>query len=236
MQRGRGKRLLAFLTERNAVKESAFIFEMGCGGGGILKVFQENGFQVQGIDIDAQYVDRGRRELGLNLSTESIENVVWEKTPDIVILSHVLEHLPDPEAELRKLSKRIDDKTLLYVAAPGTKNFFVASKHIRLMHHFEFAHLYYFTLTSLTNLLGKVGFERVYGDETISSLFKKQHKAVTFSDKASDYQATLRYLKCCVRYGETLAGLIDGMRRLRLHRLANLIATRVRPWLHRTFL
>ena len=62
-QRKQGKRIYAFLEKQKLVTDKPlFIFEVGCGAGGILDYFKEKGHQVSGIDLGEEYVKYGKEE------------------------------------------------------------------------------------------------------------------------------------------------------------------------------
>ena len=69
------------------------------------------------------------------------------KTFDLILLSHVLEHLPQPVQALRSVRERLADRGLLYVEVPNYYG------HPSL----DFAHNFCFTPLSLRNTLGAAG-------------------------------------------------------------------------------
>lgn len=131
--------------------------------------------------------------------------------PDIVILSHVVEHFTEPVSELRKLREVIHSDSRIYVEVPGVKHL----SPIRDWYHGDFqeqlqtAHTYYFTAKSLRNLLRKSGFESVYTDEYVHSIFKP-----TEGDKKAGFESD---------YDDVMAHLnrLEWGQRLRLQRLVN---------------
>jgi len=98
--------------------------------------------------------------------------VKLDKGPDIVIYSHVLEHILDPITELTKLKEIMKENSFLYVELPGIKNLNrnYQADFLRLLQN---AHIYHFTLASLKNVLRKAGYYFVCGDESIHSIFQK---------------------------------------------------------------
>ena len=91
------------------------MLEVGTGAGGILQYFKEKGNKVYGCDLGSEYIDFGKKRYGLNLFNGTIDsiNVNWHF--DIVIYSHVLEHIPNPISELNKLKSFIDKNSYIYI-------------------------------------------------------------------------------------------------------------------------
>lgn len=168
------------------------VLEIGCSSGGILNYFNEKGCQVMGVDLDSNYLQYGREKYGLTLLKGSLKNVPSNYKPDIIIYSHVLEHILNLDEELSNIKKIVSPNTLLYIEVPGIKNIHKAYNH-DLLYYFQNAHTFHFSLTSLTNLLNKFGFKLFIGDEFIKSIFIPEDDK-TYKIK-NDYGAVLEYLR-----------------------------------------
>ena len=171
---------------------NARIVEIGCGAGGILQYFKEKGNYVYGVDLGSEYIEFGRDNYDLNIETGTIDNIDITWTPDIVIYSHALEHILDPVGELITLKSICSPNTYLYVELPGVKNL-THSYEMNLLKSLQNAHTYYFTLTTLKNVLRKAGWDFVCGNEIIYSIFKpSSNKEVKYE---SDYDDVLSFLR-----------------------------------------
>ena len=71
------------------------IFEFGCGDGGILFALKQLGCDVYGNDFDSKTVEFGRSK-GLTLELGDEYTLKKYGQADIIILSHVLEHIKNP--------------------------------------------------------------------------------------------------------------------------------------------
>ena len=72
------------------------LLEVGCGNGAMLSSMQELGWQVEGVDFDpiALKVAKGR---GLNVKLGGLNDQHYpNKSFDAVVMSHVIEHVPNP--------------------------------------------------------------------------------------------------------------------------------------------
>ncbi|MEM7085923.1 MAG: class I SAM-dependent methyltransferase [Bacteroidota bacterium] len=92
------------------------LLDIGAGTGEFLKVAQKGGWNISGIEPNekARAIARNKN---INLKA-SIEDVLGEKF-DVVTLWHVLEHLPDLEASIRKIESLIVDGGILIIAVPN---------------------------------------------------------------------------------------------------------------------
>jgi len=187
----RGQRIHSFLSMNGFINSKAYVLEVGCGAGGILRYFEKKGHETIGIDLGDQYVNYGIETHGLNLQVGSLKSIQLDKKPDVVIYSHVLEHLTSPIDELICLKDLITDQTIVYVEVPGIFNL---KKHYRwdILRYLQNAHNYYFSLSSLSNVLFKSGYQILMGDESVrvvARLGKASYKL------ENDYSRLTEFLK-----------------------------------------
>jgi hypothetical protein len=110
LQRAKGARIAAFLRNAGALPPAGgLVVEIGCGAGGILDACRELGHPVFGVDLGSEYVQWGAANHGLDLRVGDLRTAIGElgerrQRPALVIYEQVLEHRPDPAAELRALA------------------------------------------------------------------------------------------------------------------------------------
>ena len=75
-----------------------------------------------------------------------------ERPFDLIILSHVLEHLVSPQEMIADILELLSENGLLYIEVPNLLRPFVP------MGYFSFEHLNYFTPVSLASIMGANGF------------------------------------------------------------------------------
>jgi len=193
-QYNKGKRIFKYLQEKLKINiNNLNILEVGTGAGGILKYFKEKGNEVYGCDLGSEYIDFGKKRYGLNLFNGTINSINTNWHFDIVIYSHVLEHVLNPIAELNRLKSIIDKDSYIYIEVPGVK-YLKYSYDMNFLKQLQNAHIYYFILTTLKNLLGKVDYDLVAGDECIHSIFKLFNRDKEYKLK-NDYYDTVSFLK-----------------------------------------
>lgn len=96
------------------------MLDVGCGSGAFLKKMRDHGWEVTGMEPDQKAAARITNENGIPVF-QSIEDVC-ESQPhafDMIVLSHVIEHLPDPVASLRDLTKLLAPSGKLIVTTPN---------------------------------------------------------------------------------------------------------------------
>lgn len=73
------------------------VLDVGCGRGELLRAVKDKGYVVRGVDIDPRCLEMSRRYAEcLEADATQLAASVEGESVDMVILSHILEHLPDP--------------------------------------------------------------------------------------------------------------------------------------------
>jgi len=193
----KGRRISEWIRKNNFKKnfEQMFVLEIGCGAGGLLKYFKDMGCRVKGIDLGSSYIEYGQKHYNLDISVGTIDTLYLHEEPDLIIYSHVLEHILSPNEELKKIYNILSDRGLLYIEVPGVKNL-MNSYEMDFLRLLQNAHTFHFTLKTLINLLKKNDFEFLQGNEIIYSVFKKA-KAVKKTSKKieNDFSDAMAYLQ-----------------------------------------
>jgi 2-polyprenyl-3-methyl-5-hydroxy-6-metoxy-1,4-benzoquinol methylase len=167
------------------------ILEVGCGSGAILKYFHDKGAIVKGIDLSLEYLEYGKNRYGIELSNTNLFELPDDHKYDLIIYSDVLEHILDPIGHLNKIKSILSPRGHLYIKVPGTKN--LMRPYLGdFLKSLQNAHVYYFSLSTLDNLMNKAGFSCVHGDEAVRSLW-----TVTDGPQrniTNDYKPCMAYL------------------------------------------
>ena len=146
------------------------VLEIGCGAGGLLQYFKDRGCRVLGLDLGEEYLAYGRREYGLDLRPGTLADVPRDFLPDLVIYSHVLEHLLDPLAEMRRLREVLAGDGALYCEVPGLRNLWRFYR-MDLLRYLQNAHTFHFTGVTLRWMLEEAGLVAVACDDRVRSIF-----------------------------------------------------------------
>ncbi len=145
---------------------SGRLLDIGTGDGKFLQICRERGYEVTGTEVSetgAAYA------LGQGFDVRMGQFIDLDLPGgyfDIVTIWHVLEHVPDPGAVLRKAREVLKPDGLLIVAVPNEENFFVRRRlglpiHLNPFGPLPFGgeiHLNYFRPTTLQRTLAGAGF------------------------------------------------------------------------------
>ena len=158
-----GQRVLEKLPAR--LRPSARVLDVGCGMGGALVAFAFEGCEVIGFDYGADYVANGRR-LGLDIRTGGFETIAGEEPFDLIMMSHVLEHVADPIGFARSAASALADKGQCYIEVPGIfniRNGYAGD----ILTYLQNAHQWHFAAGTLRAVLARAGLHVEQGDESI---------------------------------------------------------------------
>ena len=118
--------LVETLTEGQATDIS--VLDIGAAKGGVLIEFQRKGYaELFGVDTSEACV-RSMLSYGIEACVGSLEDRQWALDPrqfDLVILSHVFEHIFDVAAGLASARRRLATGGAIYVEVPDASRYLV---------------------------------------------------------------------------------------------------------------
>lgn len=112
------KNKISLIESRLGTKGS--LLDVGAGTGEFCKVAFDNNWKVEGVE-PSKVALKFANEKGIKMYT-SIENVV-DKKYDVITLWHVLEHLPNLDDVIKKLSDLLKPNGVLIIAVPNYNSF-----------------------------------------------------------------------------------------------------------------
>jgi 2-polyprenyl-3-methyl-5-hydroxy-6-metoxy-1,4-benzoquinol methylase len=145
------------------------MLEVGAGAGGILSVFQDNNWDAVGLDLNSHYLEYGRSR-GIELVKATLSEVFSDRQFDLIILSHVLEHVTNPSEMLQQCVSRLSAGGKIWIEVPSihiVRNRYYKSD---LLRYLQNAHVSYFSSGSLVNLLSQNGLGYLSMDKEIAAL------------------------------------------------------------------
>lgn len=163
----RGEYILEFLREHGMDCRGRIIREVGCGYGGILERFRQEGCSVAGCDMDPKGAAFGEKKK-LDIRPGALEVLLDGTKADIVIISHVLEHMADPVRFLQNVKPLLKIDGVVYLEVPGIEN----PRVVKRGYGIQPGHLCYFSLNTLQQACERAGYRFVTGNNIIQGLIR----------------------------------------------------------------
>jgi 2-polyprenyl-3-methyl-5-hydroxy-6-metoxy-1,4-benzoquinol methylase len=134
------------------------LLDIGCGNGAPMRRFVAAGWAATGIDFDAEAV-AAARSAGLDARVGALKEQALPNTHfDVILMSHVIEHLADPLSELIECRRILKPSGSIVIATPNAHGL----GHLAFGRHWlgldPPRHLQIFTPNALTRLLQMAGF------------------------------------------------------------------------------
>jgi 2-polyprenyl-3-methyl-5-hydroxy-6-metoxy-1,4-benzoquinol methylase len=140
--------------------KGARLLDLGCGNGGFVKLADLMGWSGVGLDSDPKAVAAAVAE-GVDARVGRIEDLEADLRFDAITLSHVIEHVHDPVAVLRKCRARLVADGLLWIETPNA----VSDGHRRFGRYWRGLeaprHLCIFSPKGLASVLERAGFSNL---------------------------------------------------------------------------
>jgi 2-polyprenyl-3-methyl-5-hydroxy-6-metoxy-1,4-benzoquinol methylase len=144
------------------------LLEVGPAGGYFLDEARKVGFDVTGIELNAEMAEWGRANLGLNIMCGLFEDAPVEPCSfDVVVAQDVLEHVRDPQGFVRRAASLLRPGGIFFVRGPLEQSsrdaFYLAvrehARHEPLVRQEPPYHLQGFVRTSFERVVNKAGLQ-----------------------------------------------------------------------------
>lgn len=129
------------------------ILDIGCANGGLLSYFKDNGYKnVVGLDPSPKCVAFMLDSDIQAVQGDLYDNVLYDKGQkyDLVIISHVFEHLYDVSKAVSMISEFLNKDGLVYIETPNAAQY--GDHFVVPYYYFDVEHINHFTNVSLMNL------------------------------------------------------------------------------------
>ena len=122
------KRVAALSVLDLPASERGTLLDVGCGNGEFMGRMHSFGWNVSGLDFDPSAASYARGQ-GLDVRYGTIADLPDSVRYDVIVLSHVIEHVSDPVDLLRECGKRLQ---------PGTGRLVISTPNINSLGHASF--------------------------------------------------------------------------------------------------
>ncbi|MCX5701357.1 MAG: methyltransferase domain-containing protein [Candidatus Omnitrophica bacterium] len=165
------------IREEQKKKDHLYLLDIGCGVGRLIQYGGTKEIEWFGVDFNPKDLICASRRGPYRL----VQNNICEGIPfhsgqfDVAILSHVLEHLYDPQKVVEEAKRVLKSKGIIVVGVPMHTWFtYWVQKHIvplfdRLTRHPHRSHVFHFTIASLKKMLKDFEIEDIRGFRLFSA-------------------------------------------------------------------
>ncbi len=149
----RYSRIFHFIQELQPLSTPRII-DFGCGKGGMLHWLDDNtNARPVGIEASKSCRDFVRSALSIRVINSLKE---FSGKVDVVVLSHVLEHIFSPRTFLQELKRVFHEDTLCYIEVPRAEAYIFPQLN---WHELYFEHINHFSQIGLVSMMKSAGFQ-----------------------------------------------------------------------------
>jgi len=143
----------AILTGREVV------LDIGCSTGHFIDLIKGKAKKTYGFELNRKEVDFCRDKLGLDVSSQPLQERFKEGTFDYITMIYVLEHIAQPKMFLEAVKKLLKPHGRLVVLVPNVRDALINFYNIPEFKSFYYCieHLFYYTPKSIEKLFDSVG-------------------------------------------------------------------------------
>jgi SAM-dependent methyltransferase len=133
--------------------------DVGCATGRLLDHVKRKGWRVNGVEICRESAEHGRLRYGLDIFIGTLEEAAFPPASfDVVHLSHLIEHVPDPTKLLLEIGRVVKRDGHLLLTTPNVGGFQARVSGPRWRSAIP-DHVYLFSKKTMGDLLTMLGFK-----------------------------------------------------------------------------
>lgn len=148
--------LLRFLKD---MPKGSSLLDVGCGLGWLLKQADDLGHKAEGIDSSAPFVKVGKKLLGVKSTVKKFEDLKTNKKYDMIVMSHVIEHVDDHKIFLKRTKSLLKPNGQLLIACPNINSLLFKVQKDKWFPLSPGVHPWQFSKRTLSQLLKNNGFK-----------------------------------------------------------------------------
>jgi len=136
------------------------LIEVGSGIGALLNSFKEDGWQVEAVEPWVEGCRYAESHYGIKAHAMTLDEVgLADASVDVILMIHVIEHLPDPAATITEAYRVLRPGGVLVVETPRYDSLMFKLLGCRERSITCNGHIYFYTNKSLQQLGQKAGFQ-----------------------------------------------------------------------------
>ncbi|MCF8176954.1 MAG: class I SAM-dependent methyltransferase [Sulfuritalea sp.] len=152
------------------------LLDVGCSIGQFLTLARDAGWDVQGIELNADAAAIARSDYGLSIMEKKIDEAGFDEGEfDVVTLWGVFEHLTDPNGMLKSIRRILKKDGLVLFFVPNGHSLIIRLSREHNSTVSGRAHLWYFTPMTMEKILQKNGFEKASEFSVLPQLHEIEH-------------------------------------------------------------
>jgi SAM-dependent methyltransferase len=146
------------------------LLDIGCNEGRGLRIYAQNGFEVEGLELNERAAEVARREV-FAVDTATLERFVPTAPFDVAVLSNVLEHSLDPAQMLRDVRRILKQSGQIWISCPNSQSWLRSCFGRGWINWHAPFHIVHFSSTTLETMLAGAGFTNVQTRQITPSLW-----------------------------------------------------------------
>ena len=155
------KRLEEIVGEFASYRQTNRLLDIGCGAGNLLLAARKNDWEAQGLDVSPTAVQHVR-DLGFEVFHGELRNAQFPSQHfDVITAAELLEHLPDPRAELKEIARLLRPGGLFWTTTPNARGLTARMLGLKWRCISPPEHLQLFSVNGLKSLLLDAGFRDI---------------------------------------------------------------------------
>ena len=234
----RSKKVWNFVIDYSKkLKEPYTVVDIGGGSGGKMALFKNNNCYL--FDFNKSLL-KNAEKMGISTIEGGIDKLsLINDKPDLVILSHVIEHFTNVDKELKTLKANLKIGSLVYIEVPGIDSLKNGRRGYDFLGDLHWPHVYYFSVDVLNNLMLRYGFRCLKSNTEIMALYEYTGESgglINYHDSVCDLIRTaerkrqfgMAYIKQ-LKY--LLTGVLQSVLNDRIKKYLKLLLNQKQRWL-----
>jgi SAM-dependent methyltransferase len=205
------------------------LLDVGCNEGRGLRLYADNGFQVEGLELNEAAAAVARRR-GFRVHTEPLAQFRPEEPFDVVILANVLEHAWDPVLMLGEVRRLMRPEGEVWISCPNAASLWRRLFGRAWVNWHVPYHLWHFSPATLEAVLARAGYEVAALDTLSPAVWMAQSLCVSLAAREGRSNRVMR--SAPVAAGLTLLArtmVLPWFRHLNRDRTGDCLVVRARP-------